>query len=496
MKKIGFTLTAIFLLSSGLFSQTVDDALRYSQLFYGGSARFMSMGGAFTALGGDMSSLSQNPAGIGVFRSSEFSITPQLDYISATAGFHGNTSDYLYNFNLGQVGFVSAIRMGRKEDNPLKFNFGYTFNKTSNLHQTVRIEGINNSSSMADYWADNANRGINNDYTGTYYQQLTGPEGIAFDTYVIDSIPGRGGQFYSGSFSKYGQTVTRLITNDGFTGEHALSFGGNYLNKVYFGATFGISQLRYVSQYMHSEEENPPYLSTLRNFSYSDYYEDRGTGYSFKLGAVIKPIDAVRIGIAFHSPVWYRIDEYFYESISANYAGETRSSSNDPLRFNYALATPFRLLAGIGVQIQKFALLSADYERVDYSMAKFSQTGDGFDYSNTNDKVKQVLKVSNNFRLGAEFRLNKLYLRGGYAYYGKPYRSGDDNANLDYNSFSTGIGFRERNFSLDLGYTYLTSSQVYVLYPGSADANPPFDAAKANITTNQNMINMTFAFRF
>ena len=40
-------------------------------MFYGGTARFMSMGGAFTALGGDISTLSQNPAGIGVFRTSE-----------------------------------------------------------------------------------------------------------------------------------------------------------------------------------------------------------------------------------------------------------------------------------------------------------------------------------------------------------------------------------------------------------------------------------------
>ena len=76
----------------GVIAQNVDDALRYSQIFYGGTARFMSMGGAFTALGGDISSLSQNPAGLGVFRSSELTITPQLFHIKTNAGFNGTSS--------------------------------------------------------------------------------------------------------------------------------------------------------------------------------------------------------------------------------------------------------------------------------------------------------------------------------------------------------------------------------------------------------------------
>src|SRR5512137_1600713 len=110
MKKIVSLSAIIFLTISGLFAQNVDDALRYSQIFYTGTARFMSMGGAFTALGGDMSTLSQNPAGIGVFRSSEISITPQLYHINTTAGFNnGRTSDYLYNFNLGQAGIVTNL---------------------------------------------------------------------------------------------------------------------------------------------------------------------------------------------------------------------------------------------------------------------------------------------------------------------------------------------------------------------------------------------------
>ena len=92
MKRIGLLILAISFMFQGVIAQNVDDALRYSQIFYGGTARFMSMGGAFTALGGDISSLSQNPAGLGVFRSSELTITPQLFNIKTTAGFNGTST--------------------------------------------------------------------------------------------------------------------------------------------------------------------------------------------------------------------------------------------------------------------------------------------------------------------------------------------------------------------------------------------------------------------
>jgi hypothetical protein len=161
------------------------------------------------------------------------------------------------------------------------------------------------------------------------------------------------------------------------------------------------------------------------------------------------------------------------------------------MRFEYALTTPFRVLGGIAVQIQKVALLSADYEFVDYSMAKFSQTGDGYNYSEKNDAISNSLRSASNFRVGGEFRFNKLYLRSGYGYYGKAFAQGEDNANMDYNAISGGIGFREKSFSLDFGYTHMSSSQVYYLYP----LDDSFEAARANITTNQNMFTLTFGYK-
>lgn len=495
MKRISLIVLAVLALFTGVYAQNVDDALRYSQIFYGGTARFMSMGGAFTALGGDMSSLSQNPAGLGVYRSSEFAITPQLFRINTSAGFNGITSDYLYNFNLNQIGIVGNLISNSNETGLLTLNIGYSFNKTNNLNQTIRIQGINNTSSMADYWAGSSTA------DGIYYGDLSSSPGIAFDTFVMDTITGSGGRSYGTTFSNYGdnppsvygQNVRRLVSYEGYTGEHALSIGGNYSNKIFFGATLGITKLKYTSHFEHLESTDQEMPSQFKSFTYTDHYEDVGTGYNLKIGAIIKPIEALRIGLAFHSPTFYRINEYFYEDMSSKFTNSSWESNNTPQRFNYALATPFRALAGVAVQIQKIALLSADYEFVDYSTAKFSETGDNYPYGAKNAAIKNTLKSASNIRLGGEVRLNKLYLRTGYAYYGKAFNASDINKNLDYSSISFGTGFREQNLSIDFAYTHFAYSQVYSMYPSVYSDIP---GADANLSTNQNMFTVTMGYKF
>lgn len=494
MKRISLIIFMVLSMVAGAAAQNVDDALRYSQIFYGGTSRFNSMGGAFTALGGDISSLNQNPAGLGVFRSSELTITPLLFNIRSSASFNGTNSDNLYNFNLGQIGIVTNLMS--KSSGLMSLNFGYSYNKLNNFDQSVNIRGVSNTSSMADYWA-----ALGNNNGGTNFHDLGGAEGLAYDTWVIDTITGAGGNRYGTAFSnygdnppsRYGQTISRLISNEGSIGEHSFSMGGNYSNKIYFGATIGISKLRYLSNYSHSEVTDIALPSLFRDFTYTDHYEDKGTGYSIKLGAIFRPVEAVRIGLAFHSPTWYKIDEYYYNDMTSHFTdGAKYESSTAPSRFSYALATPFRVLAGVGVQVQKHALLSVDYEFVDYTSARFSETGDNYDYSIKNNEIKNSLKPTNNIRLGGEYRFNTLYLRAGYGLYGKSFASGEDNADLNYNSISGGIGFREQNVSIDFGFTNLKYSQKYFLYP--VDAGIPL--SQVNMNTTRNVFTLTLGYKF
>lgn len=491
MKRSALIITAALLAFGGIKAQNVDDALRYSQIFYTGTARFMSMGGAFTALGGDMSTFSQNPAGIGVFRSSEISVTPQLLHAKTSASFNGINDDYLYNFNLGQAGVVGNLIKGSGTTGLISLNVGYAFNKTNNLNHSARIQGTSSTSSMADYWADDA--------YGIYYGDLAGAAGIAYDAWIIDTITGSGASYYGTVFSNYGdnpssdygQNIRRLITNQGYTGEHAISIGGNYSNKLYFGATLGISTIRYTGHYEHLEKADYLLDSQFSDFSYVEHFENTGTGVSLKIGAIIKPVEELRIGLAFHSPTLYRIDERFYDNISSNFTdGGHYEYYNDELVYEYALTTPFRALAGVAYQIEKSGIISVDYEFVDYSMLRFSETGDDYNYSEKNLELKNTLKPAHNLRVGGELRFNKLYFRGGYGYYGKVFREEEINRDLFNRSISAGIGFREQNLSIDFGFTNLRNEQKYVLYDSY------YDTAMANLINNRNMFSVTLGYKF
>lgn len=475
-------------------AQNADDALRYSQQFYTGTARFMSMGGAFSALGGDISSLSQNPAGLGVFRSSELSITPQLFHIKTTASLSGSSaSDYIYNFNLGQAGIVANIINNDRTSGLISLNVGYAFNKTSNLNQSILIDGTSDNSSLADLWTDNA-EGLFRDELSDYAPDAH----LAWETWIIDSLPGYNtsyGTVYSNYGdnppSVYGQRMRRLVNYEGYTGEHALSAGINLSNNLYIGATLGINHISYASQYEHLEVTDAVLPSEFENFNYTLYYSNEGTGYGLKLGAIYRPLEILRLGFAFHSPTVYKINEYVYDNMSSNFTdGSDYSASNEPLRYSYALTTPFKAIVGAALQIKKIALVSAEYEFIDYSTARFSDTGDDYNYSSKNATIKSTLNAASNLRLGAEFRLNRLYLRGGYSYYGKVWADQELNRDMDFISFSAGAGFREQNLYVDFGFSTMMNPQQYVLYSSSVES------LISDMSITRNMYSVTFGYKF
>jgi hypothetical protein len=497
MKRLSLIIILVLSIGSISFAQNTDDALRYSRLFYIGTARFMSMGGAFTALGGDISSLSQNPAGLGVFRSSEITITPQLEYFKSASLFNGSSSnDFLYNFNLGQVGIVANLIKNESESGLITLNFGYSFNRTSNLTQTIVVDGISNSSSLTDYWVDEAKDKTKDQLSILDNKVLDAY--LAWSTYLIDSLSGsnnRYGTVYSNYGdnlpSVYGQNMRRVVTNTGFTGEHAISIGGNYSNKLFFGATLGITTLSYERKYEHSESTNVSLPSSFTDFNYTLYYKDNGTGFNLKLGAIYKPIEILRIGFAFHSPTIYHVNRYVYDNISTHFSdGGSYNASNDASRFSYGFTTPFSVLTGVALQVKKIALLSLDYEFVDYSAAKFFETGDGYDYTDKNNEIKQSLGTTNNIRLGAEVRLNNIYLRGGYGYYGKAWKSNQENKNQDYSTLSFGIGFREKNVFADFGFSTMTNKDKYILYTSSAGS------AISDLNMTRNLFAVTLGYKF
>jgi hypothetical protein len=195
MKKIYLLLTSMALLSFAGQTQNLVDALRFTESFPGGTARFVSMGGAFSALGGDFSALSYNPAGIGVFRSTEFTMSPSLMYNKSNAEFLGTArEDYRYNFNFNQLGFVMSFNPG--SGNLKNINLGFGYNHLNDFNQTTPIEGFNPTGSLVDYFFYNDY--VGGDITGIDPDDLD-PfwERLAFDAYVIDTISGTNFEYTS-----------------------------------------------------------------------------------------------------------------------------------------------------------------------------------------------------------------------------------------------------------------------------------------------------------
>ncbi len=510
--KMKRTTLIIFILAAAInagLAQNVDDALRYSQIFYNGTARFNSMGGAFTALGGDISSLGQNPAGIGIFRTSEISLTPQLYNFKSMTNFNGsNNKDYLYDFNLGHGGIILNLRNKNTTTGLVTLNIGYSFNRTNNLNQTIKIEGTSEKSSLLDFWAE-AIEGVHCDSMFTFVHYGLSKRYIedhpyipdaapAWNTWLIDTLPGIVDSYgtaynnYGRYSSNYGKEMTRVISNTGYTGEHSIALGGNYSNRLFFGLALAITRLEYESKFGHSEVSDSVLVSGFNNFSYDYYYRNWGTGYSLKFGLIYKPIEFLRVGFTFHSPTLFKINEYLSDNIVSKVEGKVEDHfENTASWFTYNLMTPFRFTLGAAYQLKKLAILSAEYEFTDYGMASFSTIqGDDFDYSEKNKAIKSSLKTVSNFRSGAEIRLNRLYFRAGYGFYGKAYHKGDLNENVHYNSFSCGVGFREQNLFVDIGFTNLRNSQKYVLYSSA------LESPVSNLDINKNIFTVSFGYKF
>ncbi len=233
------------------------------------------------------------------------------------------------------------------------------------------------------------------------------------------------------------------------------------------GATFGINKLQYTGHYEHLEYDPNDNIFDFESLMYTDHLEANGTGYTFKMGGIFRPVESVRLGLAFHAPVVYRISEYYFDNLSSEFDDGARYEfSSDPGGYDYTFTTPMRINAGVALQIKKMALLSLDYELVDYSMARFSKASDGYDYYDENFVVDELLGVTSNIRAGLEYRINTLYLRGGYGVYGSPFVKSEPNSKSNYTVVSGGVGFRQSNFFFDLGFSRMSNDREYFLYTG------------------------------
>ena len=455
MKKVLFSLIAVLLISIPAISQNENDAFRYSFMKPGGTARFTSMGGAFGALGGDFSSLSINPAGLGVFRSTEITFTPSLDYSLVESSYYGTTrEDMKYSFNFNNLGVVFAIPLTSPIDQPgwKAINFGFGINRHNNYNQRWLAEGFNNESSLMTDFLNQAIR------EGSVSNLDDFSTGLAWDTWLLYQTDG---QFDVDMPN--GRVLQRQEMNtSGSIREFVFSMGANYDNRLYLGATLGLPSVKYEEASIFHETDRDNENSVFNSLTYTNNFRTSGTGINFKFGVIFRATDMIRLGGAIHTPTFYKLEDDYSASMrsSLNLADYTNYSSSPNGWFKYEVNTPLKAIGSLGLVFGSAGLISVDYEYVDFS--KMRLRSKEYSFSAENNIISQNYVAQHNIRIGGELKIEPLSLRGGYAFYSSPYRSGVNDGKQSV--VSAGIGIRERHYFVDFGYAYSFFNEDYYLY--------------------------------
>jgi hypothetical protein len=477
-------------------AQDQTDALRYSETILGGTARFQAMGGAFTAVGGDMSTLDYNPAGIGVFNKNQVQFSMGFSNQMTTSAFNGMSSaNSDANVNIQSGGFVATWKPKDKDVLWKNYNFGIAYNRTNNFNYNITTEGNNNSSSLLDFFTANAQ--------GKYPNQLDGYySGPAFNVGLLDTIPGKGQTQYFNIIDPYlnGHNYIQQLQNfstSGSMGETDISFGGNYNNRLYIGASIGITDVMYNETINYTE--TPQYTDSafgLQNYTFTSNLTTSGAGVNFKIGFIYRLFDFLRIGGAIHTPTIFYLNDTYSTTLAANFGkspydndtAESPSYQSGIGTSSFTLTTPTEFLGGAALVLAQHCIISADYEYVDYSTASITEAGANF--INENQAIKSNLMPASNLRAGFEYVLYPFSFRAGYAYYGNPYAPVAGSPSIR-NVYSVGLGIKFNRVFLDVAYSLMMYNENMYLYNVS-----PTDQAVATNTTNLSNIVITLGMNF
>ena len=493
---------------TGAHAQYMDDILRYSQPETGATARFKGLGNAQTALGGDLSSVAGNPAGLGFFSQSDIGIT--LDYtgnLNKAAYYGTGSKNTVDRVGISQFSAVFNLPNRRAIGSNLtngwvNFNIGVGYYKTNNFYSTLGYTGINSESSIADFMTYN---------NGNTYGDFGWESGMIDKDATGALLP----------MTTLDNKQTVFNREEGSQSETDVSFGANYGNRFYIGASLGFTRVNHQVNYLFMEDGsiadygyiypvNPssrfvdpgkddynvfnPLLESDYAYDNESLSDSSGNGFNAKLGVIYRPVNQVQIGVTATTPTWYTLTNEY-----TDYFGITNyliDGTDDGLEypeetsyFDYSLRTPYRLSGGVAV-ILGSGLISADVEYVDYASMQFS-SDDHLTDVDMNNGIKDTYTSAVNFRIGAEYMLAPdLLIRGGYGYGGGPYRAFESHTQ----TVSGGLGYRINNVYFDLSYQHF--SQDYGLSPYLLDdVNGPASPI-VDVNNTRNNVMLTAGFKF
>lgn len=542
MRKILYFILALGVLCvPAIKSQNLDDAIRFNKRELTGTSRSLGMANAFGALGGDLSAISINPAGIAVYRTSEFAFTPSISLNQNTSryGSFKSTNDK-YSFPFNQIGGIATNRpLREKEKGLISTHFGFSYNRTADFNNSINMMMRQN---VVDEYDENGNPyydGNNNpilntllsnilfDAQGYTPQTMNDRAFFAYKNYlieplyvdaveyfsqyeVVEDIDENNSIYYNRNLQGVNQKF--LIDNSGYSGEYALTFGANVSNVLMLGVSLNFQSFKFEQKktfreinsngFTPAHNQNENYFFTYKSdLDYFDTYErlnQDGFGMNGKLGLILN-LNPFRFGASFHTPTFYTIDEEFQTGIETFYLNYDRFHEKSDLgTFSYNYRTPYRAQGSFAFVLGKFALLSLDYEMTDHTSSHISSK-DGYnsDFETLNTLIKEQFKMAHDIKAGIEIRPVPFFaIRAGAAYYDSPFKKEYTNTDMSKWMATTGLGIRNKNFFFDIAYAYTMHDDSYFLSTENTIWHGVYFDEPIELKYRRHQASFTFGWKF
>lgn len=519
MKSIYLVAMALLVMPAAAQETYQDTKMVENEL--NGTARYVGMGGAMEALGADISTMSTNPAGIGLFRRSVINVSgglvsqsdasTDLRYGNSSASFNGDKT----NASFDQVGFVYSHRVARRS----YFNFGFNYHKSRNFDQILDAVGA------LSYASQNKNTAYKYDYVkglNRYDQDLMWNAVDAnYASMMAYDETNDQYDYLDGTAYLFGQY------QKGYIGEYDFNISGNINERIYLGLTFGVHDVNYRSDTYYSED--------LSDGTIADTWENLridGTGYDVKLGVIFRPVETspFRIGLYVNTPVFYDLTvRGIHDLMMANLGNS--ASNRSYCDYDFKLNTPWKFGVSLGHTVGNYLALGATYEYSDYGSID-NRVNDGgyydwygyyYDSSSSdevmNDHTERSLKGVHTLKLGLEVKpIPDFSIRAGYNFMssvfekdafrdgtlpspGVAYATSTDYTNWKAtNRFTLGAGYVYKHFTIDLAYQYsATNGDFYPFmsyYSSTGDATQDNIVDATKVTNKRHQLLMTFGYKF
>lgn len=512
MKKI-LVAFAVILNCSFLVAQTEFDAFKMVQNDINGTARYMSMAGAFGALGGDASAIKDNPAGLGIYRSSELMGSINLMLQQNNATWYGqSTLDDIYKVKFNNFSYVIATPTWRSESGSgglQSSNFSFAYNRLRNFNRSLTVQGGSSLASMTDYMGYFTGNKTGNDlaYVEDSYEpfdNIAVPwlSVLAYEGGLINERVANGASSWS-SLLNENETVTPTyqLLEKGYHDEYSIGWAGNFSNVFYLGATLNLQAINYSAFSTYSES-----FAGNGSMSLKDSIYTSGTGFNFKIGTIISPLDFLRLGLSLHTPSIYKLNDTYYTTL--DYDTDRAGYISTPgARSAYQIQSPLVVNASIGLLVGQKGLISAEYNYNNYTGTRLrNSNGDSQSFGAENQGMANVLNDVRTIKVGGELRVTDNFsLRAGYANSSSAHKTNAEklmrrntlrtdteyfiNNRIDY--LTAGFGYHEEGWFVDFAYMNKMSDDKFYPYNHKAVQVEP-----ANITTTNHNMAITLGFRF